>query len=80
VFKQLSGLKISFHKSKLYCFGKAKEHELNYTHLLDVRWALPLLIPWYLPHIISSFVTGIGRTSNIVLKDNSFLWQTSGLD
>ena len=33
VFEQLSGLKNNFHKSKLYWFGKAKEHELDCTHL-----------------------------------------------
>jgi len=32
-FEQLSGLKINFHKSKIFCFGKAKEHELFYSQL-----------------------------------------------
>ena len=27
IFEQLSGLKINFHKSELFCFGKAKEAE-----------------------------------------------------
>ena len=27
LFEQLSGLKINFHKSEFFCFGKAKEHE-----------------------------------------------------
>ena len=27
LFEQLSGLKINFHKSEIFCFGKAKEHE-----------------------------------------------------
>jgi len=30
-FEQLSGLKINFHKSKIFCFGKAKEHEVFYS-------------------------------------------------
>ena len=30
VFEQLSGLKINFHKSEIYCFGKAKEQEEEY--------------------------------------------------
>ena len=30
-FEQLSGLKINFHKSELYCFGKAREFEQEYT-------------------------------------------------
>jgi hypothetical protein len=27
IFEQLSGLKLNFHKSDVYCFGKAKEVE-----------------------------------------------------
>ena len=30
-FEQLSGLKINFHKSEIFCFGKAKEHEAFYS-------------------------------------------------
>jgi hypothetical protein len=30
LFEQLSGLKINFHKSEIYCFGKAKEEEFLY--------------------------------------------------
>lgn len=33
VFEQLSGLKINFHKSELFCFGQAKECEDQYTQL-----------------------------------------------
>ena len=33
IFEQLSGLKINFHKSEIYCFGKAKEAESEYTQL-----------------------------------------------
>jgi hypothetical protein len=32
-FEQLSGLKINFHKSELYCFGEAKESMDQYTEL-----------------------------------------------
>lgn len=31
--EQLTGLKINFHKSKLFCFGKAKEAESEYRQL-----------------------------------------------
>ena len=27
VFEQLSGLKINFHKSEIFCYGEAKHHE-----------------------------------------------------
>ena len=30
LFEQLSGLKINFHKSELFCFGKAKDEEHTY--------------------------------------------------
>jgi len=36
-FEQLSGLKINFHKSKIFCFGKAKECELQYSHLFGYK-------------------------------------------
>jgi hypothetical protein len=33
LFEQLSGLKINFHKSELFCFGKSKDMESDYKHL-----------------------------------------------
>jgi hypothetical protein len=33
VFEQLSGLKINFHKSELFCYGEAKEYNDQYTEL-----------------------------------------------
>jgi hypothetical protein len=33
VFEQLSGLKINFHKSELFCFGEAKQCEQQYAQL-----------------------------------------------
>ena len=32
-FEQLSGLKINFHKSEIYCFGKAKDMQAEYQHI-----------------------------------------------
>jgi hypothetical protein len=32
-FKNLSGLKINFHKSELFCYGEAKQIESQYTNL-----------------------------------------------
>jgi hypothetical protein len=34
IFEQLSGLKINFHKSEIFYFGKAKEVEHQYKHIL----------------------------------------------
>ena len=33
LFKQLSGMKINFQKSELFCFGKAKEEQVTYKQL-----------------------------------------------
>jgi hypothetical protein len=32
-FEQLSGLKINFHKSEIFCFGEAKVYENHYMEL-----------------------------------------------
>jgi hypothetical protein len=34
-FDQLSGLKINFHKSELYCFGEAQDEVSAYADLFD---------------------------------------------
>jgi hypothetical protein len=31
LFEQMSGLKINFHKSELFCYGLAKEYDLHYS-------------------------------------------------
>jgi hypothetical protein len=37
-FEKLAGLKINFHKSEIFCFSEAKDHELQYTNnYLDVK-------------------------------------------
>lgn len=36
-FERLSGLKINFHKSEMFCFGKAKEVEKDYTTLFGCK-------------------------------------------
>jgi len=33
VFEQMSGLKINFHKSEIFCYGQAKEFEEEYIEL-----------------------------------------------
>jgi hypothetical protein len=33
MFEQLSGLKIIFHKSEIFCFGKAKDMEIQYRQI-----------------------------------------------
>jgi hypothetical protein len=34
-FEQLSGLKINFHKSEIFCFGEAKDFRTNTLSSLD---------------------------------------------
>ena len=36
-FEQLSGLKINFHKSEIFCFGEAKECEHAYLGLFGCK-------------------------------------------
>jgi hypothetical protein len=37
VFEKLSGLKINFHKSELFCFGETRDMIENMFSFLDVR-------------------------------------------
>jgi hypothetical protein len=36
-FEQLSGLKINFYKSKIFCFSQTKEYELQYEQLFGCK-------------------------------------------
>ena len=43
VFEQLSGLKINFHKSEIFCFGEAKNYESQYIQLFGCNtWSFPI--------------------------------------
>jgi hypothetical protein len=35
--EQLSGLKFNFHKSEIFCFGQAKDYELQYEQLFGCK-------------------------------------------
>ena len=37
VFEKLSGLKINFHKSELFCFGQAKDHYDQYSNIFGCK-------------------------------------------
>jgi len=37
VFEQLSGLKINYHKSDIFCFGQARECEEQYSQLFGCK-------------------------------------------
>ena len=36
-FEQLSGLKINFHKSEMFCYGKAKDYEAEYSQIFGCK-------------------------------------------
>jgi hypothetical protein len=36
-FKQMSGLKINYHKSELFYIGEAKDHEVQYENLFGCK-------------------------------------------
>jgi hypothetical protein len=43
IFEQLYGFKINFHKSEIFCFGKAKDLEYEYKHIFGCETgSLPL--------------------------------------
>jgi hypothetical protein len=43
VFEKLSGLKINFHKSELFCFGQAKEYYDEYSNIFGCKFgSLPV--------------------------------------
>jgi hypothetical protein len=54
-FEQLSGLKINFHKSDIFCFGKAKDEEYNYRNILDAKLALFHSNIWEYRFIIADY-------------------------
>jgi hypothetical protein len=38
IFEKLFGLKINFHKSEIYCFGNAKEVEIDYKQIFGYEF------------------------------------------
>jgi len=42
-FEQLLGLKINFHKSKMFCYRVAKARQNEYAHIFGVIWG-PFLL------------------------------------
>jgi hypothetical protein len=53
MFEQLSGLKINFHKSEIFCFGKAKDKEIEIGRSLVVR-----LVPYQSDILVYQFTIG----------------------
>jgi retron-type reverse transcriptase len=45
-FEQLSGLKINFHKSELFCYGAAKQIQSEYVHIFGCDLVLFRLNTW----------------------------------
>jgi hypothetical protein len=53
-FEELSGLKINFHKSEIFCFGKAKEEEEHYKQLFGCESGFYPLDIWVFQSIIEN--------------------------
>jgi hypothetical protein len=48
IFEQLSGIKINFHMSEVFCFGKAKDAQEDYRNLFGCELgSFPLQIVGY---------------------------------
>jgi hypothetical protein len=66
----LSGLKINFHKSEIFYFGRAEEEEEQYKQLLVVN---PVLCPsgiWVYQSITESLKNLNGILLKVVSKEN----------
>ena len=68
VFEQMSGLKINFHKSEIFCYGQAKQFEEVILNSLDAMLiSIPLDI-WGSQCIIDNSLIMIGGKSKNVSK------------
>jgi hypothetical protein len=45
-FEHLSGLKINFHKSEVFCYGAAKEVEVSYLDIFGVMQENTRFVIW----------------------------------
>jgi hypothetical protein len=87
-FEQLSGLKINFHKSEVFCYGEAKETEDHYTNLFGcglgqypVRY---LGIPMHHKKISNAdwkvIEEKIEKKTKLLERKAYVIWQKIGLD
>lgn len=60
-FEQLSGVKINFQKSELFCFGESQELATQYAELFGASKANSLLGIWELRYIIGDSPMLIGN-------------------
>ena len=77
VFEQLSGLKINFHKSEIFCYGTAKEMQDFYTDLFVVMLGNILLDIWEFQCTIASYLILSGERLKNVLRKNSLVGKQS---
>jgi hypothetical protein len=67
-FEELLGLKINYHKSEIFCFGKAKEEEEQYKQLFGCEsGSLPI---WGYQSITENLKNQNGILLKVVLKEN----------
>lgn len=60
-FEQVSGLKINYHKSELFCFGQAKEMVDDYQMLFGCKMGLLPFKYLGIPMHVGSLIIAIGR-------------------
>ena len=68
--EQLSGLKINFNKSELFCIGRAKEEQEAYKELFVCELGSLPFTYLGIPTTIASFPTMSGSALKIDLKRN----------
>jgi len=68
MFEQLSGLKINFHKSELFCFGEAKGVQQEYMNISGCNVGEAPFTYLEIPCTINESVTKIGKLLRIDLK------------
>lgn len=77
LFEQLSGLKISFHKSELFYFGNTKTEQHNTSNFLVARLVGSHFDIFEFPFTFAGSVIGIGRSLGAILRKNSLIGRAS---
>jgi hypothetical protein len=69
-FEQVSGFKINFHKSELFCFRNAHDHLINTSKCLALSLVIFQFVIWEFLYILGSLgMLSRGRLRNILRDD-----------
>jgi hypothetical protein len=82
IFEQLSGLKINFHKSEIFCFGKAEKEEHVYRRFvccgsgsLSLRYLGVPIHHRRLKNMERNLVESCFKVKLVAGKENYFVWR-----